>query len=73
MADSDTVKRASFRLMPVLLVVFIVLKLCDLIHWSWVWVLAPLWLGSALFISVWVIAFAGAYVFYTIQDIFKRK
>lgn len=34
----------------VLLVVFIILKLTNLIHWSWVWVLSPFWISTALFI-----------------------
>jgi len=28
-----------------LTIVFIVLKLCKVITWSWVWVLSPLWIG----------------------------
>ena len=32
-------------LCDVMLVVFVVLKLCKLITWSWVWVLSPLWIG----------------------------
>lgn len=31
-----------------LAIVFIVLKLCNVIDWSWVWVLAPLWAPIAL-------------------------
>lgn len=27
-----------------LTIVFIVLKLCGVITWSWIWVLAPLWI-----------------------------
>lgn len=34
-------------ILGVLLVVFIVLKLVGVIAWSWVWVLAPLWVGAA--------------------------
>lgn len=35
--------------MPVLLLVaFIVLKLCKVIAWSWWWVLAPVWTTVAL-------------------------
>lgn len=26
-------------------ITFIVLKLCGVIDWPWVWVLAPLWIG----------------------------
>ena len=28
-----------------LTIVFIVLKLCHVISWSWVWVLSPLWIS----------------------------
>ena len=28
-----------------LAIVFIVLKLCGVITWSWVWVLSPIWIG----------------------------
>ena len=31
-----------------LLVAFVVLKLCHIIAWSWLWVLAPLWIPFAL-------------------------
>ncbi len=31
--------------LEVLTVVFIVLKLCGVIEWSWVWVLAPTWVA----------------------------
>lgn len=31
-----------------LLLIFIVLKLTDLIDWSWVWVLAPFWIPACL-------------------------
>ena len=31
-----------------LLIVFIVLKLTNLINWSWVWVLAPFWIPACV-------------------------
>ena len=31
-----------------LLIVFIVLKLTNLIDWSWMWVLAPFWIPACL-------------------------
>ena len=37
-------------LADVLLVVFIVLKLCGVITWSWWWVLSPLWIAVLLYI-----------------------
>lgn len=42
--------------LPVLLTVaFIVLKLCGVINWSWLWVLSPLWIGFALGILLLII------------------
>lgn len=31
-----------------LLIAFIVLKLCHVIEWSWLWVLSPLWIPFVL-------------------------
>lgn len=36
------------KLADVLLVVFIVLKLCGVITWSWLWVLSPIWISIIL-------------------------
>lgn len=33
-------------------IVFIILKLCGAITWSWVWVLAPIWIDVLLSIVV---------------------
>lgn len=46
-------KHASYgtSFASLLTIVFIVLKLCGVIAWSWWWVLSPLWI-SAIF---WVI------------------
>ena len=35
-------------LMIVITAVFVTLKLCGVIAWSWVWVLSPLWIGLIL-------------------------
>lgn len=39
----------------VLTIVFIVLKLCKVINWSWIWVLSPLWISAALTILLLII------------------
>jgi len=36
----------------VLQIVFIVLKLCNVIHWSWWWVLSPTWIQILIFILI---------------------
>ena len=38
-----------------LAVAFIVLKLCKVINWSWLWVLSPLWIPTVLVILIIVI------------------
>lgn len=43
-------------LSTLLLVAFIVLKLCHVIEWAWVWVLAPLWIPVTLVLVIFLIA-----------------
>lgn len=33
-----------------LTIVFIILKLCGVINWSWIWVLSPIWISIILVI-----------------------
>ncbi len=42
-----------------LTIVFIVLKLLNVITWSWVWVLSPIWISFLLAIAV----VSGVFVF----------
>lgn len=51
--DSKTI---SIDFGSILLLAFIILKLCGVINWSWVWVLCPLWIGFALVALIAVIA-----------------
>lgn len=46
--DSKGTAGGGLGLSGVLLVVFIVLKLCKVITWSWMWVLSPLWISLIL-------------------------
>lgn len=47
-----------------LTIVFIVLKLCKVINWSWIWVLSPLWIEFVLAILIVVPLF----IWLTIKD-----
>lgn len=38
-----------------LAIAFIVLKLTDVIAWSWLWVLSPLWIPAAFILAVVVL------------------
>lgn len=40
-----------------LTIVFIVLKLIGKITWSWIWVLAPLWISFVIWLIVVIVAF----------------
>ena len=48
--------------LSILLVAFIVLKLCGVITWSWLWVLAPLWMPIALILIILLIVGIIVYV-----------
>lgn len=47
-------ERNGLTIDDVLLVVFIILKLCSVVNWSWWWVLSPLWINLiiAIFVSL---------------------
>lgn len=47
----------SFSGTSLLSVAFIVLKLCNVIDWSWWWVLAPIWMPLALVVILLIIKF----------------
>ena len=38
-----------------LTIVFVVLKLCKVIDWSWLWVLSPIWISAAFILIIVVI------------------
>ena len=49
MYDNHTrTKTSGIGLFGILGVAFIILKLCGVINWSWIWVLAPFWGGFLL-------------------------
>ena len=54
MADNISVNSGSWFL-PALFLVFLVLKLTNVITWSWWWVTAPLWGGCVLAIAIMLI------------------
>ena len=47
--------RLDPRTKILLTIVFIVLKLCKVISWSWLWVLAPIWIPAAIGITVLIV------------------
>lgn len=54
--NNDTQRGMGFT--SVLTLIFIVLKLCKVITWSWWWVLSPIWiswgLALVLILFIWI-------------------
>lgn len=47
----------TFSVTSLLGVVFIILKLCHVISWSWIWVLAPFWIPVTIYLGIFTIVF----------------
>ena len=55
MSSSKTQASGGIGVVGLLGVVFVTLKLCGVIDWSWLWVTAPFWAGFALLFAILVI------------------
>ena len=55
------VSRGGIGFAGLLTLVFIVLKLCGVIAWSWWWVLAPVWITVAIYIITLVVVMVVAW------------
>lgn len=47
----------GLSLASVLTIVFVVLKLCGVIDWSWWWVLSPIWISLGLTLVIVIVVF----------------
>lgn len=56
--ENKTVHTSSgIGLGTLLTIVFVILKLVGVIAWSWIWVLAPLWISVALVVLFIIVSF----------------
>ena len=55
MSDKSNGTRGGISFCGMLFIAFLVLKLCGVIAWSWVWVFAPLWIPAVIAIFVFII------------------
>lgn len=53
---NDKIEYNGIGFFGALAILFIALKLCGVIEWSWAWVFAPLWVPLALFAVFAVVA-----------------
>lgn len=63
--DKKTTAAASggMKFCDVLLIVFIVLKLCKVINWSWWWVLSPFWIPLGLYIALIIVVLIARLIY----------
>ena len=66
MNDGNNWQTGNFNYVGVLTLIFVVLKLTNVIQWSWVWVLSPLWIS--FFAGVFIIL-----IFFLIWLVVGRK
>lgn len=53
-----------------LTIVFIALKLTHYITWGWLWVLSPLWIPTAIVLSIFLIALVIGVLVHLVKAIF---
>lgn len=53
--ENKNIKVSFGGLGTLLGIAFIILKLCNVINWSWVWVLAPIWGSIALGLVILIV------------------
>jgi hypothetical protein len=64
-----TITTSSFPTFTILGIIFITLKLCHVIDWSWIWVLVPFWGPLAIVMAIAIVflvvmAFLGVISFF---------
>ena len=64
MADKKGGSAGGIGFVGLLTIAFIVLKLCKIIKWSWLWVLSPIWIYAAIVIAVMLIIVVLAIIKY---------
>lgn len=52
---NNNAKSGGIGFCGLLTIAFIVLKLCGVITWSWLWVLSPLWIPTAFVLLIVII------------------
>ena len=54
--------RTGISFTGALTLIFITLKLTHVIDWSWMWVLAPMWMPITLILALLIIAFVIGFI-----------
>lgn len=51
--------RSGLSFCEILTLIFIILKLCNIIKWKWLWVLSPAWISLLLYFVILGIFYGG--------------
>ena len=75
MKETSKYYNGGINFAGLLTIAFIVLKLCNVIAWSWWWVLAPLWIPIALVLVIALFVVIVGAIFYksSLSQWKKRK
>lgn len=58
---------------PTLLgLLFIALKLCNVIEWSWFWVLAPFWIPLGIAVTIFIICCCTVFMAFVFEYFARR-
>lgn len=58
--EKETKSNGGIGVLGLLGVVFVTLKLCGVINWSWWWVTLPFWGGAAIVLTIAFVCFIVA-------------
>ena len=56
--NNNNSSRGGIGFVGLLQIAFIVLRLCGVIKWSWLWILSPIWISVALIALIITLAVA---------------
>lgn len=60
--EINVVQKGGIGFVGLLQIVFIVLKICGVINWNWVFVMLPLIISAGLLVVIFIIALIIAFV-----------
>lgn len=69
---NDFKASGGISILPILGIAFVILKLCKVINWSWIWVTCPFWACLAICI-IWLLVVAIKTLVIAIYKHFKLK
>ena len=67
------VVQGSFPTFTIMFLIFLTLKLCNVITWDWIWIFAPLWGPLALGLVIAIVVFGGIGGFALISSALQNR